>query len=298
MKSEKETLVDSIFPKESSLKKMSNRKKLKAWAQASPFLALLAMLLMMWGFGPIGIIIGLLCGGSLIGVIITSVIMKKNGRDPSALLATAAIKPVMILIGLSCFVGVLIYLGRPEYISVRKSYQKNHPGKPFPKDEFFGFLIGETSFNEAEEILRNSGASFTVRCFEDTEIRSLSCKGYANGEIPIEHISLQFDDQEKIYSMLVWLDMKKLSEKDIHDVHRAFNYKYSKRGEKAFNPKEADFHFSSSGVEIYFDPDWHGSHIKITNLPKQKDVENFRRNAKLIAAKSAAEKFLPKNEEI
>ena len=77
-----------------------------------------------------------------------------------------------------------------------------------------------------------------------------------NGEIPIEHISLQFDNQEKIYSMLVWLDMKKLSE------------------------KEADFHFSSSGVEIYFDPDWYGSHIKITNLPKQKDVKNFRRNTK------------------
>lgn len=69
MKSEKETLVDSIFHKESSLKKANNRKKLKAWEQASPFLALLAMILMMWGFGPIGIVIGLLCGGSLIGII-------------------------------------------------------------------------------------------------------------------------------------------------------------------------------------------------------------------------------------
>lgn len=296
MKNEKETLVDSIFPKEGPSKNSSKRKALKTWAQASPFIALLAMLLIMWGFGPIGIVIGLLCGGSLIGIITTSVIMKKSGRDPSALLAAAAVKPLMILIGLSLFVGALIYLGRPEYISVQKSYQKEHPGKPFPKDEFFGFIIGETSFNEVEEIFKNSGLPFTVRQFEDTEIRSLSCKGYANGEIPIEHISLQFDDQEKIYSMLVWLDMKKLSEKDIHDVHRAFNYKYSKRGEKAFNPKEADFHFSSSGVEIYFDPDWHGSHIKITNLPKERDVENFRRNAKLIAAKRAAEKFLPKNE--
>ena len=31
----------------------------------------------------------------------------------------------------SFMLGSLIYLGRPEYISVRKFYQKNHPGKPF-----------------------------------------------------------------------------------------------------------------------------------------------------------------------
>ena len=40
MKNEKETLVDSIFPKEGSLKKANNRKRLKVWAQASPFCVL------------------------------------------------------------------------------------------------------------------------------------------------------------------------------------------------------------------------------------------------------------------
>ena len=62
MKDEKETLVDSIFPKEGSSKSSKKRGALKTWAQASPFLALLAMLLIMLGFGPIGIVIGLLCG--------------------------------------------------------------------------------------------------------------------------------------------------------------------------------------------------------------------------------------------
>ena len=98
--------------------------------------------------------------------------------------------------------------------------------------------------------------------------------------------------------MLVWLDMNKISEKDIHDVHRAFNYKYNKRGSRAFDPKKADFHWTPKGVEIYFDPDWHGSHIKITNLPKEKDVKKFREEAKLIAQKKAANKFLPEDEEI
>ena len=133
MKDEKETLVDSIFPKESSSKSSKKKGALKTWAQASPFLALLAMLLIMWGFGPIGIVIGLLCGGSLIGIITTSVIMKKSGRDPSALLAAATVKPLMILIGLCVFVGALLYLGRPEYISIQKSYQKDPSWKTFPQ---------------------------------------------------------------------------------------------------------------------------------------------------------------------
>ena len=298
MKSEKETLVDAVFPKEDGFKKAPKRESLKTWAQASPFVALLAMLLIMWGFGPIGIVIGLFCGGSLIGIAATSVIMKKSGRDPSALLATAAVKPVMVFLGLSLFVGALIYLGRPEYISMQKAYQKEHPGKPFPKDEFFGLLVGETTFKEAQEIFRTAGGQPKIRYFENTDILSLSCKNYVNGEIPIEHITLQFDDQEKIYSMLVWLDMKKLSEIDVYDVHRAFAYKYRKRGERAFNAKKADFHHSPSGVQIYFDPDWHGAYIKIKNLPKERYVEEFRESAKLAAAKKAAEKFLPKNEEI
>jgi len=126
MKNEKENLVDSIFPEEDSDQANSNKRKpLKILAQASPFVALLVMLLIMWGFGPIGIVIGLLCAGSLIGIIITSMMMKKSGRDPSALLAVAAVKPLMILLGLCIFVGALIYFGRPEYISVQKEYKKN-----------------------------------------------------------------------------------------------------------------------------------------------------------------------------
>ncbi|MCB1083032.1 MAG: hypothetical protein KDK61_01875, partial [Simkania sp.] len=98
MKNEKETLVDSIFPKEDSTKIHSGKRAtLKILGWTSPFVALLAMLLIMWGFGPIGIIIGLLCGGSLAGIIITSVVMKKSGRDPSAILAIVAVKPLMIL---------------------------------------------------------------------------------------------------------------------------------------------------------------------------------------------------------
>lgn len=299
MKNEKETLVDSIFPKEDSAKaNSSNRTTLKKLAQLSPFVALLAMLLIMWGFGPIGIVIGLLCGGSLIGIIITSVVMKKSGRDPSALLATAAAKPLMILLGLCVFVGALIYFARPEYLSVQKEYKKNNPGKALPKEEFFGFVVGETSFDEAIEIFKESDAGYRIDDFENTDIKSLSSNEYKGDEIPLRHVTLEFDEQGKIYSMLVWLDRKKLSQQDFYDVNRAFNYRYGKDRSSSFNPKKSNRYWTGSGIEIWVRPDDRAPIIEITNLSRQREVENFRRSAKLIAANKVANKFLPKNADL
>jgi len=296
MKNEKETLVDSIFPKEDSAKIHSGKRAtLKILGWTSPFVALLAMLLIMWGFGPIGITIGLLCGGSLTGIIITSVVMKKSGRDPSALLAIAAVNPLMILLGLCVFVGALIYFGRPEYLSVQKEYKKNNPGKAFPKDEFFGFVVGETSFDEAIEIFKAASAGYSIEHFENTDIKSLKSNEYKGSDIPLRHVALEFDKRGQIYSILVWMDSKKLSQADLFDVNRAFNYKYGKDKNSAFNPKKSQRYWTNSGVEIWVRPDERAPTIEITNLSKEREFENFRRTAQLNAAKKAANKFFPEN---
>ena len=299
MKNEKENLVDTVFPKENSSQKNPNKRNLlKAWAQASPFVALLAMLFIMWGFGPIGIVIGLLCSGSLIGIIIASMAMKKRGRDPSALLAVAAVKPLMILLGLCVFVGTLIYFGRPEYISVQKEYKKNNPGKAFPKEELFGFVVGETSFEEAIEIFKKAEAEYRIDTFENTDIKALSSNEYKGNEIPLRHVTLQFDDQGEIYSMLIWFDIKKLSQNDLYDINRAFNYRYGKGRSSSFNPKESNRYWTDSGIELWVRPDERTPTIKITNLPKEQEVENFRKIMKLSADKKAADKFLPKKADV
>lgn len=95
--------------------------------------------------------------------------------------------------------------------------------------------------------------------------------------------------------MLGWLDSKKLSQNDLYDVNRAFNYKYGKDRSGSFNHKESNRYWIDSGIEIWVRPDQRVPNIEITNLPQEKEVKNFRRIAKLAAAKKAANKFLPQN---
>lgn len=295
MKNNKESLIGSVFPREDAMKTSSeNRATLKILALASLFVAILAMLLIMWGFGVIGIVIGLFCGASLIGIIATSAVIKKSGRDPSALLAMAAVKPVMVLLGLCFFIGAMIYITRPEYLSIQKEYKRNNPGKSFPKDEFFGLVVGETSFDEVIEIFKAADVNYNIDHFENTDIKSLKSNEYKGSEIPLRHIALEFDQHGKIYSMLVWISRKKLSQSDLYDVNRAFNHKFGKNS--SFNPKQSQRYWTHSGVEIWVRPDERAPTIEITNLPKEREVENFRRTAKLEAQKKAAEKFLLKNE--
>lgn len=295
MSSEKDTLVDVVFPKEPPGREKSNKRpRLKTLARISPFVALLAVIIIMWGFGPIGIIIGLLCGGSLIGIMITSVVMKKNGRDPSALLAAAAFKPLMILLGLCVFIGALIYFGRPEYISIQKDYKKNHPGKPFPKDEFFGFILGETSLEEAIEVFKAENIAYKLEPFEGTDILSLSSSEYTNSQIPFKKLFLEFDENKKIYSIKAFIDNRSLKEESLFSIHRAFNRKFKRKGDKPFNEQKMHFYWTNRGATIVFNPSRRLPSISIENSPKEKQFESFRDKAKLVSAQNAVDKIFPK----
>ncbi len=285
----KDNLVDEVFPKENSGK----NRPLKQWARISLILALLSIFFTMWLFGVVGVVIGLLGTGSLVGVLLTALVMKKKGRDPSALLAAASAKPIMIFLGLIAFVWFVTYLNQPEYIASEKEYQKNNPGKVLPKDEFFGFVVGQTTFDEAVEIFKKADAKYQVDHFEETNIQSLKSNYYKGTEIPLRHIALEFDDEGKIYSILVWMDRNKLKQEDFYDVNRAFDYKYKRCSSRTFNPKDSEFYKTPSGVEIWVRPDESAPIIEVTNRRKEHQTKCFRREAKLTAAKKAAETFLP-----
>lgn len=268
------------------------RKGVKRWGVITPCLSILSISLMMWWFGGVGIFIGIFCTISLIGVFIIAASMKRKGRDPSALLATASAKPIIIFVGFCAYILALAYLGRPEYISVQKEYKRNHPGQAFPKDELFGFVIGETSFDEAIAILEAAGSPYKIGHFEDTDIPSLSAKNYKHGKIPFKDVSLEFDGNNNVYFFEGIIDEKALEKGDILDIHRAFNYRFKRRGNEPFRAGRLEYYWTQRGSKITFHPYQDISSISIKNTPLEQEVEGYRNYAKRRAAQKAHEKWL------
>ena len=264
------------------------RQGFKRWGVITPCLAVISIILMMWWFHEVGIFIGIVCAISLIGIFITAATMKRKGRDPSALLATVSAKPVMIFLGLCSYVFVLAYLGRPEYISIQNEYRKNHPGQALPKDELFGFVIGETSLEEAIDILKAAGSSYKIGNYQDTDIPSLSASNYQHEKIPFKEVFLEFDKNNKIYCFKGYLNENLLSNEDILDIHRAFNYRYKKRGNKPFQAGTMGSYWTQKGSVITVSP--RGT-IWIENLPLEQEVEGYRNYAKRRAEEKAYGKW-------
>ena len=247
---------------------------------------------MRWIFCSAAFIFG---GGVFIKPFIAGEFLKERGRDPSAMIAWTSLKSIAIVLLLGL---VILHLEKPEtprwkseVAVAQNNWHAAHPEKPFPKEEYFGFIMGETTFDQAIHVLNNAGASFDIKYVKGTDIRRIKTNSYgADFSIPIKALVLDFDDEGKVYSVHAWLSTDKctyeLAKERVINVSKAFKYKYDKEnsGNVDFDPGKYQKYYTPGGVLVYFYPHpkdipaW--GRIEYTNLCKQEAVEKLREEAR------------------
>lgn len=288
MGSEKSSLLDDIFPKEKNTSSDGvGREKLRKFGKVSPLISFALIAFIMVFFGPIGIFVGVLCGMWLIGILFSAYVMKKSGRDPSAILALSVLRPLKVLVTFCIVVGVVLYIGHGfETKAVKREEKKieeqvKKASIPLPKDTFFGFTLGETSFDEVVGIFKVQGVKFEVKSFKDTEIPSITGLDYRHNKTHIKKIRLEFDEEGNVYS--VWASLHGEGESRMRQIYRAFEAKFESKG---MNSEMFGGEFITPGKSL-IEISCQGQKIEFTNGKKKVSVEKFRKKAQ----EEAAEKF-------
>ena len=252
-------------------------------------------------FGWLGFFLSLVASGSVFFFVIGGLVLKKMGRYPgegysrlgALFLAFSAVRPLKIFIFLICASILAIWIvGKPYWKIQEQTWKLSHPGQKIPKPKYFGFVFGETTFDEAVQILTDAGATF--------QIGNQYVAGKKIEQIPrilINHYDLleqllplgeknrttaiEFDDENKVYLLHVLFSKKMDYDERMQKmvaINNTYNKKHGSRAE-LFSPESSQYYHIPGGIGIYVDPR-HLS-IKITNNRKKETVQAYRKNLSL-----------------
>ncbi|PCI76470.1 hypothetical protein COB21_04365 [Candidatus Aerophobetes bacterium] len=97
--------------------------------------------------------------------------------------------------------------------------------------------------------------------------------------------------------------MSILEKERMLNINRALNYRYKRKGQEPFNATKSQNYWTARGATVRFCPDQRIVRLNpdrctemwIENTLRKHLVEEFRKNARLIAAKKASEQIFPEN---
>lgn len=275
--------------------------KLHAWEKVVLSMSCLSLVIMPILFGWLGFFLSLVASGSVFFFVIGGLILKKMGRYPgegysrlgALFLAFSAVRPLKIFIFLIFVTIVAIWIvGKPYWKIQEQTWKLSHPGQKLPKPKYFGFVFGETTFDEAVQILTDAGATFQignqyVAGKKIEQIPRILIKHYD----PLEQLlplgekdrttAIEFDDENKVYLLHVLfsekVDYDERTQK-IAAVNEAYHQKYGPRVD-SFNPRRRKYYHIPGGIGIYVDPK--RLSIEIANNRKKETVQAYRQKLSL-----------------
>ncbi len=291
------SILDYLFPsRDLSTPPPFSRHKLHLWAQMAPCIAVGIFAYIGYAYYPAGLVVVCFAGFSFIGFLIASKVLKMMGRDPTVLLAATPVLPVLVMVFFTALSIVTSHFKEQTIPTIiQKAYSFEHPNQPVPKETIFGFVLGETTYEQILTILDRQNASYNVFEMEgrENESHEIVISSYAPTEQigNMKKMSIVLDETGRTYSINIIWDQLPL--KVMEHMQNAYAYKYSSTMQKVnLSTYDNTRFYTPRGVEIRFGKRWGISGqcmMYYSYLPKQKDMENLQKKEETITGQREAE---------
>ncbi|MEM7175611.1 MAG: hypothetical protein AAF443_06775 [Chlamydiota bacterium] len=196
-------------------------------------------------------------------------------------------RPLKVFLFLICASLLAIwFVGKPYWKIQEQNWKLTHPGQDLPKPKHFGFVFGETTFEEAVQILEESGATFR-QFHQADQTPEIVIDHYTTIEklLPLRERSdegavLEFDDENKVYLLRIRFN-RDIDSREVMQKMAAINTAYHQKhgSHTSFNPKSHKYYHIPGGVGIYIDPS--DRSIEIINNRKKEIVQAYREKLSL-----------------
>ena len=288
-------IEDLIPPENRESTAPNSRPKLRTWEKTISSIAVMLLVIMPIFFGWVGFLFAIFGAGSIF-LLIGGITLKKISRHSnvpssklgSILLIFSLVKPLWLLTILVFAALLALWIKQPYWAIQQQAWQLKNPGKALPKPKHFGFVFGETTFDEAVQILKENEAVFRIsnQWVGDKKIEQIP-KILIDHYAPIEKLLplgqgnkqgavIEFDDENKVYKLFIWFNPNKGRDctlRKMAAINKAYYQKYEPNYE-SFDPEKEQYYHIAGGIGIYIDPPerW----IKIVNNRKKEIVQTYR----------------------
>ncbi|MEM7175862.1 MAG: hypothetical protein AAF443_08065 [Chlamydiota bacterium] len=137
----------------------NNHPKLRTWEKTIAWIACLSLVIMPILFGWLGFFLSLIASGGVFAFILGGFGLKKISQNPndaysklgSLSLILSLFRPLKVFLFL-IFASLLAiwFIGKPYWKIQEQNWKLTHPGQDLPKPKHFGFVFGETTFEEVD----------------------------------------------------------------------------------------------------------------------------------------------------